>query len=77
MSVKRISIYKVIENLVEHGRQTLSAMLHKIFNDYTVMFLRQWHHRSVATTALSNIFLSPLAECPDDVIDLPGHVGLR
>ena len=50
----------------------LSAMVHQIFNDFipSVMLLHQWHHRSVtiATMELSNVLLSPLAECcPDDV----------
>ena len=42
MSAERISINKVIENLVEHGRQ-LSAMLHQFFNDFilSAMLLHQ------------------------------------
>ena len=39
--VERMSVDKVIENLVEHGR--LSAMLHQIFKDIilSVMLLHQ------------------------------------
>ena len=38
----RISVYTVIENLVEHGRQ-MSAMFHQIFNDFilSAMLLHQ------------------------------------
>ena len=49
ISVKQISVYKVIETLVAKtdNQQTLSAMLHKIFNDFILiaMLLHQWCHR--------------------------------
>ena len=46
-------------------------MLHKIFNDFilSAMLLHQLRHRSVTitTTELSNVLLSRLAGCLDDV----------
>ena len=50
----------------------MSVMLHQIFNDFilSAMLLHQRCHRSVtiATTELSNVLPSPLAEChPNDV----------
>ena len=61
-------VHKVIENLV-----SMAAMLHQLFNDIVLsaMLLHQWHHRSVtiATTELSDVLQSSLAECPpDDII---------
>ena len=59
-SVDRISVYKVNEILIKHGRHGLSAMLHQIFNDLilSAMLLYQLRYRSVtiATTELSPDF---------------------
>ena len=52
----------------------MSAMLHLIFNDFilSAMLIHQLRHRSVtiATTELSNVLLSPLAECRLDNVTL-------
>ena len=49
-------------------------MLHQIFNGFllSAMLLNQWLHRSVtiATTELSNVLLSLLAECRSDDVSL-------
>ena len=76
---KNLSFYWKNSNLLSHWKfggawQTICAMLHQVFNDFIpcTMHLRQWRHRSVtkATTELSNVLLSPLAECRLDDVTL-------
>ena len=49
-------------------------MLHQTFNDFilSAMLLHLWHHGSItiATTKLSNVLQSPLAECGSEVTSL-------
>ena len=58
--------FQFIKSLEFDGAwQTLSAMLHQIFNDFilSAMLLHQWRHRfvTIATTALLKCFSKPLS----------------
>ena len=70
MSSERISAYEVIENLVEQGRYCLTSSNKFSMTLYCLscFYANEVIDVTIATTDLSNILPSPMAEChPDDV----------